>query len=373
MRFRRTPALALAAGLLLLATASAQGIRVDRARSETASLQSIAGGLVRLGAPGAIVVVRTPGGLRQGVAGLAQLQPRERMDATRRFRIASVTKTFVATVVLQLEAEGRLRLADPVERWLPGLVPNGGSITLRQLLNHTSGLFSVNEDEDFQQGLIADPGRSWSPREVLSVAFSHPALFAPGTNWSYSNTNYVVLGLVIEAVTGSTLERQLQQRILTPLKLEATSAPTGTAIDGPFAHGYVGPHPGLPIATGTLLDVSSLLNPSFAWGMGNMVSNAPDLTRFFAALLRGRLLPARQLTEMKTGSSANAIYGLGLRTTYTACGTAVGHEGDIPGYRTAVWAKPSGRRVAVAMVNIDETYVPWSRLEAAAQRALCSG
>ena len=103
-----------------------------------------------------------------------------------------------------------------------------------------------------------------------------------------------------------------------------------------------------------------------------MVSNAPDLTRFFAALLRGRLLEARQLAEMKTGSSMNADYGLGLKTTYTACGPAVGHEGDMSGYRNAVWATPDGRRVAVAMVNIDETHVPWSRLEAAAQTALCT-
>jgi D-alanyl-D-alanine carboxypeptidase len=377
MSFRRGPVLiavaTVASVLVLLAAASAHDQVRSSAPAHNAQLQKIARGLVNAGAPGAVVVVSTPGGIREAAAGVARLRPRERMQATDRFRIASVTKTFIATVSLQLAAEGRLQLGDPVEHWLPGLVPNGRSITLRQLLNHTSGLFSFNEDDDFKKALIADPGRSWSRREVLSVAFSHPPLFAPGTNWSYSNTNYVLLGLVIEAVTGSTLELQLQQRILTPLKLEATSFPTATAIEGSFAHGYVGPHPGLPIARGTLLDVSSILSPSFAWGMGNMVSNAPDLTRFFAALLRGRLLPAKQLAEMKTGSSANAVYGLGLRTTYAACGTAVGHEGDIAGYRTAVWAMPSGRRVAVAMVNIDETHVGWSRLEAAAQTALCTG
>ena len=372
MSIRRSPVLIAAATaaalLLILAAATAN----DQARG-SARLQHIADGLVAAGAPGAIVVVRTPSGIREAAAGLADRRPAERMRATYRFRIGSVTKTFVATVVLQLEAEGRLRLGDSVERWLPGLVPNGGSITLRQLLNHTSGLVSFTDDEDFEKGLIADPGRSRSPREVLSFAFSHAARFAPGTDWWYSNTNYVVLGLVVEAVTSSTLEQQLEQRILMPLKLEATSFPTDTAFEGPFVHGYVGPHPGLPIPKGTLVDVSSILNPSFAWGMGNMVSNAPDLTRFFAALLTGRLLPTRQLAEMKTGSSANAVYGLGLRTTYMACGTAVGHEGDIAGYRTTVWAKPSGRRVAVAMVNIDDTHVPWSRIEAAATTALCTG
>jgi D-alanyl-D-alanine carboxypeptidase len=377
MSFSRRPvpiAVATVASVLVgLATASVHDQARSSAPAHNAQLQRIARGLVNAGAPGAVVVVRTQGGIREAAAGFARLRPREQMQATDRFRIASVTKTFVATAVLQLAAEGPLRLGDPVERWLPGLVPNGASITLRQLLNHTSGLFNVNEDDDFKQALIADPGRSWSPRDVLAVAFSHPPLFAPGTNWSYSNTNYVVLGLVIEAATGGTLEQELEQRILTPLKLDATSFPTSAAIEGPFAHGYVGPHPGLPIARGTLLDVSTILSPSFAWGSGNMVSNAPDLTHFFAALLRGRLLPARQLAEMKTGSSGNAVYGLGLRTTYAPCGTAVGHEGDIPGYRTAVWATPNGRRVAVAMVNIDETHVPWSRIEAAATTALCTG
>ena len=358
--------------VLLLATASSPGSGTG-APAHSFRLQQIAGGLVAAGAPGAVAVVRTPAGIRAAAAGFAELHPRERMRASDRFRIASVTKTFVATVVLQLEAEGRLDLGEPVERWIPGLVPDGRSITLRELLNHTSGLFSFTDDQGFMKALIADPGRQWSPREVLSVAFSHQALFAPGTGWSYSNTNYVLLGLVIEAATGSTPEQQLQQRIVRPLRLEATSFPAGTAIAGVFAHGYVGPHPGLPIARGTLLDVSSILNPSYMWGSANIVSNAPDLTRFFAALLQGRLLHARQLTAMKAGSSANGVYGLGLQTTYTACGTAVGHHGDAPGYRNVVWATPDGRRVAVVMVNIDTTHVPWSRLEAAAQTALCTG
>jgi D-alanyl-D-alanine carboxypeptidase len=389
-RRRRTRVLiattAVASIVVLVKPASTSGLpspserqaAADQARSSAplpsrTRLHRIVRGLVAAGAPGALAVVRTPTGIRRAAAGFAQLQPRVRMHATDRFRIASVTKMFVATVLLQLEAEGRLDIDHPVERWLPGLVPNGSAITLRELLNHTSGLSDFTDDEAFTNALIADPERQWSPRDLLSVAFSHPAPFPPGAGWSYSNTNYVLLGLVIEAATGATLEQELQARIFSPLALGSTSFPAGTAIEGQFAHGYLGPHPGLPIPRGTLLDISSILNPSYAWAAGNMVSSAPDVASFLAALLQGRLLPAAQLAEMKTGSAANGDYGLGLKMTYTACGRAIGHEGDFPGYRNAVWATPNGRRVAVAMVNIDTTRVSWSRLETAAQTALCAG
>jgi D-alanyl-D-alanine carboxypeptidase len=128
----------------------------------------------------------------------------------------------------------------------------------------------------------------------------------------------------------------------------------------------------LPIAAGTLLDVTALLNPSFGWGAGNMSSDAADITRFFVALLRGQLLPPAQLAEMKTGSVFNSDYGLGLKKVYTSCGIAYGHEGDFPGYRNAVWVTRDGRRAADVMVNIDATQVAWDRLEASSQAALCA-
>jgi D-alanyl-D-alanine carboxypeptidase len=293
------------------------------------------------------------------------------MKATDRFRIASITKTFVAAVVLQLAAERRLRLDDPVERWLPGLLPNGGTTTLRQLLGHTSGLFDYDDDEAWVRARIANPRRDWSPRELVGIATSHPPVFAPGTAWEYSNTNYVVLGLVVEAVTGRTLERELRERIVKRLRLGATSYPAGTTMSGRIAHGYVGARPGLPIPPGTLLDVTALLNPS-AWGAGQLVSNGEDVTRFFRALLRGQLLPWAQVAAMKTDVKGSQ-YGLGLMISYTRCGTAFGHRGDIPGYRSIVWSTANGRRTALVMVNVDETHLPQSKLESAAVTALCSG
>jgi D-alanyl-D-alanine carboxypeptidase len=257
-----------------------------------AKLRQLAQSLVRGGAPGAIVFVRAPSTTRSAVSGFSSLEPRVPMRASDRFRVASITKTFVATVVLQLEAEGKLDIDDPVERWLPGRVPNGPSITLRVLLSHTSGIFNYTDDQAFIGGIIANPSRAWSPSELLSVAFSHAALFAPGTNWSYSNTNFILLGLVIETVTGKTIEQELQQRILGPLALGATSFPSGVSVEGPFVHGYLGGTPEFPAGASGLLDITPLLSPSWAWAAGGIVSSAANVTTFYAALLKGLLLPA---------------------------------------------------------------------------------
>jgi D-alanyl-D-alanine carboxypeptidase len=289
------------------------------------------------------------------------------MRAADRWRIASVSKAFVATVVLQLEAEGKLDIDDPVERWLPGLVPNGNAISLRELLNHTSGLFNYTDDEPFFQAVFSNPGRMWTPRELVSVAVAHPPNFAPGANWSYSNTGYVLLGLVVEAVTGKPFGQSLQERIFTPLGLTSASFPAGIQLDPTFVHGYIS------FGQGPLVDVTPALDPSWAWAAGGIVSTARDVTIFYRALLTGRLLPAAQLDEMEVPSIVAGTYGLGIAATFTKCGPAFGHDGDFPGYRTEVFGTANGKREAVLMVNVDETFVRWARLEAIAKTALCRG
>jgi D-alanyl-D-alanine carboxypeptidase len=326
--------------------------------------------LVAEGAPGALAVVRTPAGIRGATAGLASREQKLRLRTTDRFRIASITKTFVATLVLQLAGEGRLGLDDPVERRLPGVVPNGGAITLRELLNHTSGLFDYTDDPTFEAAVTSEPGRSWAPRELIAFATAQPALFSPGAGWSYSNSDYIVLGMVVEAVTGEPLEQLLRERIFQPLGLGSTSLPSGTAIPGRHAHGYIGSAT-VPLAPGTLLDLAGL-NPTHLWAAGGMVSNATDVTRFYARLLGGGLLPPDLSAAMRK-LPPRSSFGLGVERVVTRCGPAFGHEGDFPGYRSIVYGRPDGRRVALVMVNIDATHDSWSELRTAAARVFCSG
>jgi D-alanyl-D-alanine carboxypeptidase len=272
--------------------------------------------------------------------------------------------------VLELVGEGKLALDDSVEHWLPGLVPNGGNITIRELLNHTSGIYNYVDDRGFDETEVADPTHIWSPRQLIAVATSHPPLFEPGRGWSYSNTNYVILGLVVEAVTGTPLEQQLRARLFEPLTLGSTSYVPAPDTSGTLAHAFIGSAtlPGIP--SGTLVDVTTLLNGSWFWGAAAIVSNGDDVSKFFAALLRGRIMPASLLALMKT-VAPDSDYGLGLMRVRTACGLAYGHVGDFIGYRNVVLAKANGKRVVDVMVNVDATDVSWGELEGEAQVALC--
>jgi len=354
---------------LLTASASAR-VQAGAGTERKPTLASLTKSLVRDGAPGALVVLRTPTGVRRAASGVSSRDPRVALRAKARFRIASVTKPFVATVVLELVGEGKLSLDDPVERRLPGLLPGGATITIRELLNHTSGLYNYTDDAGLDQAEIADPTRIWSPRELIAVATRHPPLFAPGTGWSYSNTNYVVLGLVVETVMGTTLEQQLRSRLFEPLALGSTSYVPWVDTSGDLAHGFIGSGsiPGIP--SGTLIDVTTALNGSWFWGAAAIVSNGDDVTKYFASLLRGRILPANLLTLMKT-VAPGSDYGLGLMRVRTACGIAYGHVGDFTAYRNVVYAKANGKRVVDVMVNVDATDVSWSELEEKAQVALC--
>lgn len=331
------------------------------------NLPLLARALVRSGAPGAIVYVRTPTATRSGVAGFADLRAHVSMRAADHFRIASVSKAFVSVVVLQLEAEGKLDIDDSVEKWLPGTVPNGSAITLRELMNHTSGLFDYTADPDFGNAILTNPSRSWAPRELVSYGVAHAPLFAPGQNWQYSNTNYVVLGLVAEIVAGKPLGQSLQERIFTPLGLTSTSFPLEIALDPAFVHGYVN------LGGGSLIDAAPLLSPTYAWAAGGIVSNARDVTAFYRALFTGKVLPAAQFTELKEATQVSGTYGLGIETELAKCGRVWGHNGSLPGWRNEVLTTANGKRQAVVMVNVDESRVAWARISAFVERALCNG
>jgi D-alanyl-D-alanine carboxypeptidase len=324
--------------------------------------------VVAAGAPGAFVVVRDGGNVRSGARGLADTGKSIPMRPGQRFRIGSVTKTFVAALVLQLAEDAELGLDDTVERWLPGLVPDGQSITVRQLLSHTSGLFDYTEDP----AVFQDRDRRWSPRELVSLAVAHPPeRTPPGRGFAYSSTNYVLLGLVAEEAAGMPLGRLLRERLFGPLGLRDTSFVPGE-VRGPHVHGHRPPsHQG--VVTGEPVDTSG--EPAWwTWAAGAVVSTAADVQRFFAALLGGEVVGPRYLDEMEALVPAGRLrYGLGIATFPTPCGDAWGHTGNVQGTIVVAWNTKDASRQVVLVVN---TYPLSPELEEAVRRlhdaAFCS-
>nr|WP_269204737.1 serine hydrolase domain-containing protein [Motilibacter deserti] len=304
--------------------------------------------VVAAGASGAVALVDDGTRAWQQATGLARLDPAQAWRRDEKLRIGSVTKTFTATLVLQLVDEGRLSLTDTVESWLPGLVPGGDHITLRQLLQHTSGVFNYSEDPAFLTAFGSDPGRGFEPRELLAYAVAHPPLFPPGQGWSYSNTNYVLLGLVLEQASGESLRSLLRDRILKPVGLTHTKLPADEAVPGKHAAGYLP-----PTFTGApgLLDVTAT-NPSWAWAAGALLSTTTDVRDFYRALLSGELLSPASLALMKTTVpfGEGAGYGLGLLSLDTPCGTVWGHDGSVTGYSTYALHDETGERNMVLAV-----------------------
>jgi D-alanyl-D-alanine carboxypeptidase len=335
---RRGASFALAA-VALVAPVSAASERPAGKPELQRSLDRV----VAAGVPGAVLLVRESGRTIRLTSGYGNLKPKTLMRPGDRFRVGSITKAFVATVVLQLVSERKLSLEDNVERWLPRAVPNGRRITVRQLLNHTSGLFNYTEDRKFVAAAFRDPLRVWRPREIVAIATAHKLYFAPGTGWRYADTNYYVLGLIVESATGRPLGAELRRRIFTPLHLRATTFDNAPRIAGPHAHGYF-LRPPVDVSVGS---------PSVEWAAGALVSNAEDLAHFFDALLGERLLPPRLLRAMETVRSAPfaGSYGLGLMKVPTSCGAAWGHTGASPGYDATALNSTDGSRQVVVLVN----------------------
>ncbi|KUL24092.1 serine hydrolase domain-containing protein [Streptomyces regalis] len=252
------------------------------------------------------------------------------------FRAGSMTKTFIATVVLQLAAERRLSLSDTVEQHLPGLVRGAGNdgraLTLRSLLTHTSGLHDFTVETG---GTVPV-----TPLQAVHIALTHPP--ADRGSFSYSNTNYVLLGLVIEQVTGRSYAAETERRIVAPLGLTGTSFP-GSRTSLPSPHGRAYATDGTDVTT---------LDPRVAGAAGELVTTLADVDRFYAALLGGRLLPPHWLREMLDTRAARGSYGMGLFPVKLPCGTVVwGHNGRIAGSYVRSAATVGGRRVLTFRVN----------------------
>ncbi|MFI5743994.1 serine hydrolase domain-containing protein [Streptomyces anulatus] len=324
------------------------------------------------GMPAALASVKDRNGrARTYTAGVGDLTTGAKVPRDGQVRIGSNTKAFTAVVVLQLVGEGKIDLDAFVDTYLPGLVRgegiDGSRITVRQLLQHTSGLpeYGVHLDDDEIRN------RYFEPRELLDLALEHPADAEPGETWGYSNTNYVLAGLIVQKVTGRPLAEEMDRRIIKRIGLRHTyfPAPGEMTVRSPHPRGYHRSPEDGPLRDFTEMD------PSAGWAAGQLISTNSDLNRFFTALLAGRLLPAAQLAEMRTTvpvGTSGLRYGLGLTSRTLSCGGVYwGHGGDIAGYETRGGATDDGRAANVAVTSIPTDEAAVRHVGEAVDRALC--
>ncbi|MFI1972187.1 serine hydrolase domain-containing protein [Streptomyces cinnamoneus] len=361
-------AAAVAAGVM---TTGALGQPTGSDASKPDSVRQGLDSLVRDdGVPAALASVKDrEGRTRTHTAGVGDLATGAKVPTDGQVRIGSNTKTFTAVVVLQLVGEGKAGLDAPVETYLPGLVRgeniDGSHITVRQLLQHTSGLPNYVR-------YLADEPRSYAPHELLDLALQHKADFAPGEKWEYSNTNYVLAGLIVEKITGHPVAQEIDRRIIKPVGLRHTyfPAPGDTKIREAHPKGYDRDASGAP------LDVTEF-DPSWGWSAGQMISTNSDLNRFSSAILDGRLLRPAQLADMRTTVPAEyfgrgARYGLGLVSKPLSCGGVYwGHGGSMTGYETRGGATEDGRAANVAVTTQPTDGTVMKHVDRVVDTALC--
>ena len=313
------------------------------AEREATLTETILRGMQQAAIPGAIVGVWQDGAppyvrafrMRDTASG-------EPMATNLHMRIGSLTKTFVTTAILQLADKGKLSLDDPISKYIPG-VPNGDAITVRQLAAMRSGLY--NYTDEVVPALASQPQRQWTPRELLDISFRHPPLFQPGTEFDYSNTNTVLLGLVVEKVSGQPLHTYIAEHITRVENLDHTTLPTDSTLPAPHARGYT------KTPEGKLVDATDW-NASWGWAAGQMVSTLDDLHVWARSLATGKLLsPAGQREReqflLAPSEGKGSLYGLGLENQ----NGWIGHNGNITGYQAYAYYLPFRRMTMVMLVN----------------------
>ncbi|SEG95220.1 D-alanyl-D-alanine carboxypeptidase [Actinacidiphila yanglinensis] len=357
---RRRRRLLVPVGLAALLVVASTGLTAAAAPSRADPLQQQVDAIHDTGTVGVLAEVTSPGTRDIARAGTAEMGSGKPMPQNGRFRIGSATKTFTAAVMLQLVSEGRVSLGDTVQRWLPGVVHGNGNdgsrITVRELLQHTSGVPEVLPyipALGSADGYRTERFRSYTPEQLVGLAMRTPPEFPPGTDWSYSNTNYILAAMIIQRATGRSWAQEVDDRIIRPLGLTGTGVPGAFPfITGPHARSYA------DFGTDTSTDVTAL-DPSMAVGSGSIISTTHDLSRFYAALLGGRLLAPAQLDAMTTTMPAPELgdglrYGLGVGEIPLSCGGSYfGHVGELLGYHSWVGATRDGTRTAVVYTTSD--------------------
>jgi D-alanyl-D-alanine carboxypeptidase len=261
-------------------------------------------------------------------------------------RIGSETKTFTGTAVLQLVKEGKVGLDEPISRYVSG-VPNGENITVRELGEMRSGLLSYSANEEWALKYFGNPHMSWKPTALLPYSFGSPALFAPGAQFNYSNTNTILLGLLVQNVTGERLHTYIEKHILKPLGMTDTSFPTGAEFPSPHAQGYT-----KQTLSGKEA-ISTTWNPSWGWAAGAMISDLHDLRIWAKAVATGKTLtPAVQKQRERFIPAEGlepAAYGFAL---FSIDGW-IGHNGSLPGYQSLTVYEPKLKTTMVVLLNTD--------------------
>lgn len=286
------------------------------------------------------------------------------MRPTDRLLQGSVGKTYVAAVAMQLVHEGKLKLDEKVsvylgrEPWFNRL-PNAADITVRQLMNHTSGLVRYEFNPKFMTDLRANPLREWTHEEQLAYLFDTKAEFEAGKGWDYSDTNYIVLGMIIERLTGNTYYAEVRRRVLEPLKLTNTIPSDRIDLPG-VVNGYAGPKNELGGYDASIVNGKFAVNPKFEWTGGGIASTADDLARWGSLLYQGRAFDSSMLPVMLTAVPSrlgrNVNYGLGVMVRPTPHGDAYGHSGFFPGYATEMLYYPSLRAAVAIQANVTDPY-----------------
>ncbi|MFF6982942.1 serine hydrolase domain-containing protein [Streptomyces sp. NPDC008343] len=325
----------------------------------------------RQGAPGAIARLDDGGTAHWAAVGVADRKSGRAINNADRFRIGSVTKTFSAVVLLQLAEEKRLKLDAPVNRYLPGLLPDDG-ITVRHVLSHRSGLYDYT-NEMFARtvpGFEAVRTKVFTYRQLVNRSLSKARTTKPGGAYSYSNTNFVVAGMLIEKLTGHSVGTEYRNRIIEPLKLRDTFyVHPGTKIPGRHTRGYL-----TPDTAGAALVDATEQTASWAQSAGAVISSTRDLNTFLSALLGGRLTSRAQLAQMQRWVPAGGVqsYGLGLRRRDLSCGVSVyGHTGAVQGYYTYAFASKDGRRSLAALANTSNNGTVLNSMMGTLESAFC--
>lgn len=312
-----------------------------------AEVEALADKAVAAGLPGVSVAMLRDDQVVTITRGVEDRELGGDVSPQHRFRMASLAKSFVAAMILQLVEEHQIELDDTLGQWLPGLLPASSDVTIEQLLRQETGIFDFATDERWFEPLLrGELDHAWQPRELVALSADHEPDFEPGKRWAYSNTNYLLLAMILEKITGRALENVVRERITAPLGLHETSMETDSEMAEPYVHGYL-------VGMGAPIDVTRI-SGSAVFGHGNLISTPLDIAHFYRALVSGQIVSKAQLPLMLSlDPNVPSEYAMGLFrfSGFYPCATFVGHDGQTPGYDNVGYTSLDGRRQFAVSVS----------------------